>query len=341
MTKKPKHSSLPQRSDSSGPSAPWIASAKHNKGWLVAGTAVAALGAAALFNRAAARRAEADNPPAGEFIEVDGVRLHYVDRGEGPAVVLLHGNGVMLQDFEVSGVLGLAAEKHRVIAFDRPGFGHSDRPRTTIWTPAAQAKLIAHALKQLDIGPAVVVGHSWGSIVALTMALNHADTVAGLVLVSGYYYGSVRPDVVPSSLPAIPVLGDIIANTTAPLTGLLVGPIGVKASFAPAAVSDKFAEFPKALALRPSQLRATAADTAMMIPGAMAISSRYGELRLPVIILAGEGDLIVHVGKHAELLARDVADAELRIVPGQGHLLHYAVPEQVVVAIDDVRKRAP
>jgi pimeloyl-ACP methyl ester carboxylesterase len=294
-----------------------------------------------LFNRAAARRAEADNPPTGEFIEVDGVRLHYVDRGEGPAVVLLHGNGVMLQDFEVSGVLGLAAEKHRVIAFDRPGFGHSDRPRTTIWTPAAQAKLIAHALKQLDIGPAVVVGHSWGSIVALTMALNHADTVAGLVLVSGYYYGSARPDVVPSSLPAIPVLGDIIANTTAPLTGLLIGPIGVKASFAPAAVSDKFADFPKALALRPSQLRATAADTAMMIPGAMAISSRYGELRLPVIILAGEGDLIVHVGKHAELLARDVADAELRIVPGQGHLLHYAVPEQVVVAIYDVRKRAP
>jgi pimeloyl-ACP methyl ester carboxylesterase len=68
-----------------------------------------------------------------------------------PVVVLLHGNAVTLQDFEASGVLGLAAEHHRVLAFDRPGFGYSSRPRSTIWTPAAQAKVIASALIQLGI----------------------------------------------------------------------------------------------------------------------------------------------------------------------------------------------
>jgi pimeloyl-ACP methyl ester carboxylesterase len=340
MTQKPTRNSRVQTSNSRRFKLSWLASMLHNKGWLVAGTAVAALGTAAVFNRAAARRAEANSPPVGEFITVDGVQLHYVDRGAGPAVVLLHGNGVMLQDYDLSGVLDLAAKHHRVVAFDRPGFGYSDRPRTTLWTAAAQARLISHALEQLGVNSAIVVGHSWGTLVALNMALDDVRRVQGLVLVSGYYYGSARPDVVPSSIPAIPVAGDIIASTTAPLTGLLVGPLGAKASFAPAPISDKFAGFPKALTLRPSQLRATAADTAMMIPSAMAISDRYGELQLPVVIIAGEGDLIVQPSKHAERLAGDIVHSDLIMVPEQGHLLHYAVPERVVTAIDAVQRRA-
>lgn len=317
-----------------------LATIKHNKGWLAAGSGAAALAILALFNRASAKRAEADCPPDGDFVEVDGVRLHYVDRGEGPAVVLLHGNGAMLQDFELSGVLELTAEHHRVIAFDRPGFGYSDRPRSKVWTAAAQADLIAKALKQIGVGSAVVVGHSWGTLVALAMGLDHREETAGLVLLSGYYYGTARPDVLPSSIPAIPLLGDLIANTTAPLTGLLIGPAAVKASFAPAQIPDKFASFPKAMSLRPSQVRATAADTAMMIPSAIALSNRYGELDLPVIIMAGEGDLIVHVGKHAERLVGEVKGAELRIVHDQGHLFHYLVPEQVVTAVTDAWRAA-
>ena len=148
---------------------------KQNKAWLIGGAITAALAGSALFNRANSRRAEAETPPSGKFVEVDGARLHYSDQGEGPAVVLLHGNGVMLQDFEVSGVLGLAARHHRVIAFDRPGFGYSDRPRTTVWTPRAQAELIGKALKEIGVERAVVVGHSWGTLVALALALNHRE----------------------------------------------------------------------------------------------------------------------------------------------------------------------
>lgn len=311
----------------------------RNKSSIAAGTAVAALVGSALFNRAATRRAEAATPPAGRFVDVDGVRLHYVDRGEGAPVVLLHGNGVLLQDYEVSGVLGLAAQHHRVIAFDRPGFGYSDRPRSTVWTPAAQAGLLARALQRIGVGPAVIVGHSWGTMVALAMALDHPRALAGLVLLSGYYYATVRPDVVPTSLPAIPLVGDVMANTISPLAGMLIGPAAIKASFAPAVVSDKFADFPVSMTLRPSQIRATAGDTAMMIPAAIALSRRYGELDVPTIVMAGAGDLIAHVDEHAGRLVGDVRGAELRVVPAQGHLFHYAAPEQVVSAIDDVVAR--
>ena len=97
-----------------------------------ASAVVAAAGlmaAAAVVNRRLADKALRDNPPQGRFIDIDGVRLHYVERGSGRPLVLLHGNGSMIQDFESSGLIDLAAKDYRVIVFDRPGFGHSLRPR--------------------------------------------------------------------------------------------------------------------------------------------------------------------------------------------------------------------
>ena len=84
-------------------------------------------------------RAERRHPPIGEFLERDGVRLHYLQRGpiDGPVVVLLHGNGTLIQDFMLSGLLDLLARRYRVICFDRPGFGYSTRPRLRLWTPEA------------------------------------------------------------------------------------------------------------------------------------------------------------------------------------------------------------
>jgi len=329
---------MTSKDDASGPRRTPETERHLGRGWAVAGSAAAALAGAALFNLRSARQAEAETPPEGSFIEVDGVRLHLVDRGTGDAVVLLHGNAVTLQDFAASGVSALAAEHHRVLAFDRPGFGYSDRPRTTLWTPKAQARLIIDALASIGVERACVVGHSWGAMVALAMAIEAPDLVTGLVLMSGYYYPTARPDVVFGSGPAIPILGDLAAWTVSPIAGRLVGPLAVKASFSPAPVSSDFDRFPAGLSLRPSQIRAASADTAMMVPAAAELSRHYRQLRVPTIIMAGQGDRIAHVDKHAERLAREIPDAELRIVPGQGHMFHYAVTEQVVAAIDDVSR---
>ena len=160
----------------------------------VLGLGAAVLAAAALTNHALARRAERRNPPEGKFTTVDGVRLHYIEHGTGPVIVLLHGNGTMARDFVLSGVLDLLAKDHRVIAFDRPGFGFSERPRGRIWTAEAQAALLQKALLGLDVRQPVVVGHSWGTLVALALALRDPADVAGLVLLSGYYFPTVRAD---------------------------------------------------------------------------------------------------------------------------------------------------
>ena len=179
---------------------------------VAAAVAVGALAATALLNRHLAKKAEHDNRPAGHFLDVDGVRLHYVERGSGEPLVLLHGNGSMIQDFESSGLVDLAAKNYRVIIIDRPGFGHSSRPRNVVWTPDAQAQLIRRVLERLGVSQAIVLGHSWGASVAVALALKFPDAVRGLVLASGYYYPTLRPAVVALSAPAIPVVGDVMGH---------------------------------------------------------------------------------------------------------------------------------
>jgi pimeloyl-ACP methyl ester carboxylesterase len=91
----------------------------------------------------------------------------------------------MLQDLTISGLVDLLARENRVICFDRPGFGHSRRPRSRIWTATAQAALFVKALDQLGARDPVVMGHSWGTLVAIALSFRNDYPVRGLVLASG------------------------------------------------------------------------------------------------------------------------------------------------------------
>ena len=301
----------------------------------IAGSVIVGLAITALINGALGRRAERNNPPKGTFIEVEGVRLHYIEKGTGSPIVLLHGNQAMADDFEISGVFNLIAEKHRVIALDRPGFGYSDRPRDMVWTPSAQADLIRKALVKLGVEKAVLVGHSWGTLVALAYAIEHPADTRALLLLSGYYFPSKRVDVVMASLPAIPLLGDLLSHTIWPLLGWLTGPLLLKTIFAPSNVAEQFKrKFPVSMALRPSQIGATAGDSALMVPGAASMNGRYGELTMPVAIMAGRGDKIVDIEPQPMRLHELVRQSNLEIIDGTGHMLHYAYPEKVVAKIE-------
>lgn len=293
----------------------------------------AALAAAALVVRKKATDAESDNPPLGRFIEVDGVKLHYLEKGSGAPVVLLHGNGSMIQDFTLSGLVDALALEHRVIAFDRPGFGWSERPDGRIWDQGAQAELIHGALQQLGVEEPVVVGHSWGTMVATALALAHPQSVGRLVLMSGYYYPTPRLDVPGLSMPALPVVGTLLRHTISPLLGRALWPLIRRQLFGPAPVSGSFMRWPVWMTLRPSQIRASAAETAMMIPGAWSRADDYGQLRMPVTIVAGDGDRIVNTQVQSERLHRDVPHSELQLIPGAGHMVHHIAPAKVIAAI--------
>jgi len=301
------------------------------------GVAAAAgiLAATAIVNRQLAQKAQHDNPPQGQFIDIDGVVLHYVERGNGRPLVLFHGNGSMIQDFESSGLIDLAAENYRVIVFDRPGFGHSLRPRNVVWTPEAQADLFVKALNRLQVRKAIVLGHSWGASVAVALAIRHPAFVEALVLASGYFFPTARTDVVALSAPAIPGLGDIISFTISPIVSRLMWPAMLRKMFGPRSVPQKFAGFPKEMAVRPSQIRASAAEAALMIPAAFASSKAYKELAMPMIIIAGENDRLIDIDEQSGRLHDEVTQSKLHRIAGTGHMIQQSATRDLMAAIDE------
>ena len=241
----------------------------------------------------------------------------------------------MIQDFESSGLIDLAVKNYRVVVFDRPGFGHSDRPRNVVWTPDAQAGLIKQALSELGISNAIVLGHSWGASVAVALALKYPGLVRALVLASGYYYPTVRPDVVAMGTPALPLIGDFLSHTVSPLISRAIWPLMTTKIFGPRSVPGKFKAFPKEMALRPSQIRASAAESALMIPDAAKLRNQYADLKMPVVIIAGEQDRLIDIDTQSARLHSDVVQSRFHRIPGNGHMIQQTATDQVMSAINE------
>lgn len=314
---------------------------------LIAVIIVSIVGLLTVGNVALARWTERRNPPVGRFIDIDGVRLHYLDSGAPDAqpVVLFHGNGAMIQDLIGAGLIALLAQRYRVIAFDRPGFGYSTRPRRRLMTPDAQAALFMTALDRLALRASpVLFGHSWGALVALALAyrlLQAGRPARGLVLAAGYYFPTWRLDVWLMAVPALPILGDLLRYTIIPPLGWMLADRTVRDLFAPAAVPAAFKTmFPMGMALRPTQLRATAEESLLMVPAAARLQRRYPQLGCPIVIYNAALDSLIEA-EQAPRLNQVMTASVLHTVAEMGHMLHYAVPDKIVDAIDGLGARAP
>ncbi|AHY49344.1 alpha/beta hydrolase [Bradyrhizobium japonicum] len=296
-----------------------------------------------LGNIAFQMAAERKNPPIGIFIECDGVRLHYIDCGDAgaPCVVLFHGNGTMIQDLILSGLVDRLAHNFRVICFDRPGFGYSDRPRTRIWTATTQASLFAKALDQLGVRKPVVLGHSWGTLVAIALSLRSGYAVSGLVLVSGYYFPTSRMDFWLMSVPALPLLGDLMRYTISPIISWAIMPKLMRTLFAPRAVPREFKnEFPISMALRPKQLRAAAEESAFLISAAAQLQRQYQDIRCPVRIVHGKADRLIEADQ-SRRLHEALPRSLLHLVENAGHMVTYADPPAIADAVATLALTAP
>ena len=307
---------------------------RPRRGLVIAGATITALATTAAWVAQRAHSAETRNPPAGSFINVEDTQVHYLERGQGTPIVLLHGNTLRLEDFVASGLIERLARHYRVLAFDRPGFGYSERPRNRLWTAAAQAALLREALLQLGVERPIVLGHSWGTLVALELALISSVDVRRLVLISGYYFAMPRLDVVLATPVAVPVLGDVMRYTVTALSARLLLARTVKAMFAPQPVPLNFMNtLNREMLFRPVQIRANAEDAAYMMPSASALQRRYSEIHSPAVILAGAADKVVDPEKHARRLHVELENSQLHVLPGVGHMLHHAAPTTVFEAI--------
>ena len=293
------------------------------------------------------RAAEASHPPEGAFVSLpDGRRVHYVQRGRGPDVVLIHGASGSTRDFTF-GFMDRLTDRYRVTAFDRPGLGFTDRAgaafggpfNTAAESPAEQAAMLAGAARALGIDRPVVLGHSYGGAVALAWGLDH--DAAALVLV-----GAV-------SNPWPGGLGALYGINSSALGGAGVVPLitafapedradAVIASiFAPQAPPPGYADhIGVGISLRRETLRANARQVNSLRPHVVEMSARYGELSLPVEIVHGDADTIVPLAIHSEKLAAQVAGARLTVLEGVGHMPHHVAADDVEAAVDRAVARA-
>jgi pimeloyl-ACP methyl ester carboxylesterase len=282
---------------------------------------------------------ERANPPAGRFVDIDGGRLHVVELGavDAPPVLLLHGASGNLNDLRMA--LGeKLAERYRVILVDRPGHGWSDRPGGGADAlPSAQAKLIHQALVSLGVQRPIVLGHSWSGALATAYALAYPDEVRGLVLLAPVTHpwpGGIGwiNDVV-----AWPVIGPLIAHTLVLPAGYFMLKPGVAGVFSPdTPPPDYNARTGVAMLLRPREFIANAQDLAVLKEFVRAQSSRYGDIKVPVEIIAGDKDPVVYTDIHSRAIAQQIPQAKLTILPGVGHMVQYAATDKAVQAIDQI-----
>jgi pimeloyl-ACP methyl ester carboxylesterase len=271
-----------------------------------------------------------------KFVTVDGTRLHFLIKGAGRPVVLIHGNPGSGQDW--TRLFGPLAAHHKTIAFDRPGHGRSERPKQIDATVEVQARLLHDALKQLHVERPIVVGHSWGGALALVYAINYPKEVAGVVLVAPAVYES-HDGVSLTSLPTVPVIGDALNSMLTPLFGASVVRDELKKAFSPDPVPKKYLRSVLSEWTKPKKVKAYSLDEASLNDSLKKFSPRYAEINsVPVSILAGDSDLIVSEKENAERLHQALPKSHLIVLPKTGHQIPFTRSQAVVNEIERVQK---
>jgi pimeloyl-ACP methyl ester carboxylesterase len=281
-----------------------------------------------------ARQARRLAPPIGRFIEVDGVILHYLDRGAGPALVLVHGLGGNLRNFHR--LIEALSPTCRVIAVDRPESGYSkvrwgEHPKLR-----SQARIIARFIEKLELDRPVVVGHSLGGTLALALALDHPQRVRRLVLISALSQVERTP---PALFNALNIhsssLRWLIAWTLMAPVGWISHCQTLSALFAPELVPDSFdRESGGALGLRPASFIAASKDMVTVIDELECLVARYPTLAVPVDIIFGLQDPILDYRIHAEKLAAALPEATLHLIEG-GHMIPVTAAATVAAVVNE------
>lgn len=295
-------------------------------------SAVAAGGA--LVTQALVRRSLAAYPAPGEFVTVDGVRLHYVRRGTGRPLVFIHGAKGSVYDFTLS-LFDAAAQRYDAVAVDRPGCGYSERPATDGGSPIVQARFIRGVVRALGLERPVLVGHSLGGAAAMAYAVGYPDEVGAVVTISGHVLPYSGPQPSMTALARHRLLAAVVLRTIAVPFGYAVGPAIVRRLFAPDPENVKYRRVALALALRPDRLAHDADDLHAVNEGLRAIYRSYPRVRVPLLVLTGSADHVVSP-EESNRLHRLVPGSRLVVLPGVGHLPHFARPDAVLAAIAEI-----
>jgi pimeloyl-ACP methyl ester carboxylesterase len=309
--------------------------------WGVAALVVLMPLALFLFTAWTARQVEQQMPARGQFIDIDGARLHYLDKGTGPPLLLIHGLAGQMLNFTHS-LLGPLARDFRVVILDRPGSGYSLRPDDTLAPLPAQARVISRFCEALGLERPVVVGHSLGGAIALALALDHPDQVGGLALIAPVTH---PPATIPPPFDGLaigsPLLRRLIAWTLAVPLAIASRDRALTTLFGPQPVPGDFATRGGGLlSLRPCAFVGASTDLMAAEQDVPGMPARYRSLTMPVGVVYGTEDRILDPMLHGQGFATKVAGTDLELIEGGGHMILISSADRVATFIARLARRA-
>lgn len=270
--------------------------------------------------------------PDSQFIEVKGLKVHYKDIGQGePALILLHGFGSSTYTWrEVQEAL---AQNRRVVAFDRPAFGLTERPMEwegeNPYSAEAQADLTVDLMDALGIQKGILVGNSAGGTIAALTALRHPERVEALVLVDPAIYQGGRPAWFGwlAKTPQMQHLGPLVARNIQ----------NWGRQFAETAWHDPTRITDEIWAGYTRPLKVENWDRALWYltaaSGASGLGEQLDRLQLPILVLTGDDDRIVPTEQSVRL-AGELPDASLVVFPNCGHVPQEECPGPFLEAVE-------
>lgn len=274
-------------------------------------------------------RIEKRFPPIGEFVTVDGVRLHYKRAGQGKALALIHGASGNLRDWEF-GCLDATARTNDTIAYDRPGFGYSERPLGAD-DPAVQAALLKAASAKLGQTKPIVLGHSFGGVVALSWALLGVKDVSALMLLSTPSHEWDAPLHRRYRVGSHKIAGPILRALMPIITPRTKIESVVAKIFEPQPLPDTYMEeMGIELAIRPVTLKANTQDVSNVKSYLAKMVNEYDRLTMPIEILHGDADDIVNIEIQSDRLAKRLPHANYIRLNGLGHMPQHYAQSQVL-----------
>jgi pimeloyl-ACP methyl ester carboxylesterase len=272
-------------------------------------------------------------------ISIDRDRsLHFRVAGEGPDIVLFHGALTTHRDWLGPPMDRLSA-LGRVIAVDRPGHGASRRPRFSA-SPREQARQIWDGLSRLGVSRPLIVGHSFGAMVALAFAELFPDEMFGLVLLSPVSFPEFRPlEQTFYGARSLPIVGPAFSALAA---GTIDRPLLERlhqVMFWPHAPDPEWRRrYDWDWILGGQAGVSNGEDAAALHPASPAAWLAVRGIDAPVTILAGREDLVANPTYHGRSLAALVEQANFEILADTGHMLHRQRPERVAEAVESMLK---
>lgn len=260
--------------------------------------------------------------------------LHFHVEGDGSPLVLLHGFGA--HAFTWRHLIGPLAERRRVIALDLKGFGASPKPADGRYAPLDHAAVVREFLAAEGLTDVVLVGHSFGGAVALLSALDeaaagpNASRVRGLVLIGSPAYRQAVPRFI--RLFRRRLVGELVLGVVPPR--MLARAVLAEGYADPRRIRAEQVEAYAAPLAERRTARAILATARQLVPPDLdAITARYAGLRLPVLLVWGDRDVVVPVAIARRLHAA-LPGAELVVIEDCGHIPQEERPAETLAALE-------